>query len=170
MWFEDTTNLRSAASAGLHALTSISWSALFLTSPSTYAKCSPLSQVYLLTYGKLSCSYSLDVGTEYERLNTWLIKDCEISRYPRKTHTLRGNWQGWQGALEKTEKRKIRRQPEIKKNTKSITKPIQSPFDTEKSNMLSVKGSTECGTIMITVNSDLISNNSNGAMRIEIRF
>ena len=36
--------------------------------------------------------------------------------------------------------------------------------------MLSVKGSTECGTIMITVNSDLISNNSNGAMRIEIRF
>ena len=61
-------------------------------------------------------------------------------------------------------------QPEIKKNTKSITKPIQSPFDTEKSNMLSVKGSTECGTIMITVNSDLISNNSNGAIRIEIIF
>ena len=36
--------------------------------------------------------------------------------------------------------------------------------------MLSVKESTECGNIMIMVNSDLISNNFNGAMRIEIRF
>ena len=52
-------------------------SALFLTSPSTYAKCSPLSQVYLLTYGKLSCSYSLDVGTEYERLKSSNDKNKE---------------------------------------------------------------------------------------------